>query len=82
MTRLLVTPFLYESQLPLVVLFVPSLCRQPISLRCTFAQGHRKMPVGKPCAGPRLNVMGQPADGGEIPEDVEYYPLSPALSHY
>ena len=33
------------------------------------------MPVGKSTLGRVWNVMGQPVDGGEIPEDVEYYPI-------
>ena len=33
------------------------------------------MPVGKSTLGRVWNVMGQPVDGGEIPGDVEYYPI-------
>ena len=33
------------------------------------------MPVGKSTLGRVWNVMGQPVDGGEIPEDVEFYPI-------
>ena len=33
------------------------------------------MPVGKSTLGRVWNVMGQPVDGGEIPEDVDFYPI-------
>ncbi len=33
------------------------------------------MPVGPSTLGRVWNVMGQPVDGGEIPEDVQYYPI-------
>ena len=33
------------------------------------------MPVGKSTLGRVWNVMGQPVDGGDIPEDVEFYPI-------
>ncbi len=35
------------------------------------------MPVGPSTLGRVWNVMGQPVDGGEVPEDVQYYPDSP-----
>ena len=33
------------------------------------------MPVGESTLGRVWNVMGQPVDGGDIPEDVEFYPI-------
>ena len=33
------------------------------------------MPVGPSTLGRVWNVMGQPVDGGEVPEDVRYYPI-------
>ena len=33
------------------------------------------MPVGQATLGRVWNVMGKPVDGGEIPEDVLYYPI-------
>ena len=33
------------------------------------------MPVGKSTLGRVWNVMGEPVDGGEIPDDVLYYPI-------
>ncbi|MBF0911821.1 MAG: F0F1 ATP synthase subunit beta [Atopobiaceae bacterium] len=33
------------------------------------------MPVGQSTLGRVWNVMGQPVDGGDTPEDVEYYPI-------
>jgi F-type H+-transporting ATPase subunit beta len=33
------------------------------------------MPVGPSTLGRVWNVMGRPVDGGEIPEDVQYYPI-------
>ena len=33
------------------------------------------MPVGPSTLGRVWNVMGQPVDGGEVPEDVSYYPI-------
>ena len=33
------------------------------------------MPVGKSTLGRVWNVMGQPVDGGEMPDDVEFYPI-------
>ena len=33
------------------------------------------MPVGPSTLGRVWNVMGQPVDGGEVPEDVQYYPI-------
>ena len=33
------------------------------------------MPVGKSTLGRVWNVMGQPVDGGEMPEDVDFYPI-------
>ncbi|MBQ6410395.1 MAG: F0F1 ATP synthase subunit beta, partial [Atopobiaceae bacterium] len=33
------------------------------------------MPVGQATLGRVWNVMGQPVDGGEVPDDVLYYPI-------
>ena len=33
------------------------------------------MPVGQSTLGRVWNVMGQPVDGGEMPDDVLYYPI-------
>ena len=33
------------------------------------------MPVGPSTLGRVWNVMGQPVDGGEVPADVDYYPI-------
>ena len=33
------------------------------------------MPVGPSTLGRVWNVMGQPVDGGAVPEDVQYYPI-------
>ena len=33
------------------------------------------MPVGQSTLGRVWNVMGQPVDGGEVPDDVLYYPI-------
>ena len=33
------------------------------------------MPVGPSTLGRVWNVMGQPVDGGQVPEDVQYYPI-------
>jgi len=33
------------------------------------------MPVGPSTLGRVWNVMGEPVDGGEVPDDVEYYPI-------
>ncbi|WP_077598680.1 F0F1 ATP synthase subunit beta [Olsenella urininfantis] len=33
------------------------------------------MPVGQSTLGRVWNVMGQPVDGGEVPGDVQYYPI-------
>lgn len=44
-------------------------------LRAYDTGGPMMMPVGKSTLGRVWNVMGQPVDGGEIPEDVSYYPI-------
>ena len=33
------------------------------------------MPVGPSTLGRVWNVMGEPVDGGEVPDDVQYYPI-------
>ena len=33
------------------------------------------MPVGPSTLGRVWNVMGQPVDGGDVPDDVQYYPI-------
>ena len=33
------------------------------------------MPVGNSTLGRVWNVMGEPVDGGEVPDDVQYYPI-------
>lgn len=44
--------------------------------------GPMMMPVGKSTLGRVWSVMGRPVDGGEIPDDVQYYPIHRAAPQF